>query len=150
MTTRDQVRTYLDFALQQVAAESYLHELPSEPDRRQLEIIRRLKYGFNDPTHSYIQAWVDRAARAGEPSQDADTPMLPGHNRMPDPLARGFVQRYQVVDHLANDLTGFSATLLFDTQRSEYTLAMRSTEFRSWNEAGDQERDMFGANQEIA
>ena len=57
---------------------------------------------------------------------------------------QGFISRYQIIDHHKNDATGFSATLLFDTQTNSYTLSFRSTEYRNQVDGGDYERD--GAN----
>ena len=65
--------------------------------------------------------------------------------------AQAFVSRYQIVDHHANDATGFSATLMRDTQTGEYTLSFRSLEYQNQVDGGDWERDgQGGAAGEIA
>jgi len=60
-----------------------------------------------------------------------------------------FVSRYQIVDHHANDASGFSATLLFDRDTNSYTLSFRSTEFKPAAEGGDKERDVLQADTDI-
>ena len=124
-----QIRTWLDFALQQMAAESYIHRYLSG----ELGLIQVLKMGSNNL-----------------PGDQSDAPVLPGKTRLTDQQIGAFSQRYQIVDHHANDATGFSATLLFDTQAQTYTLSFRSTEFLYHVDGGDRERDGFGADLEIA
>ena len=124
------IKTWLDFAVQQMAAESYLNALPPNNDD---ELIRRLKLGNNN-------------------SQTLDpdlNPILPGKTRLTISQAQQFAQRYEIVDHHANDATGFSATLIYDAQTSSYTLSFRSTEFQTQANGGDRERDGFGADLEI-
>lgn len=146
MTTSSQVSQWLQFALQQVAAEAYFHELPSNRALRLVETIRRLKYGFNDLLHSYIVDWVAEEARnAGVPNQDADTPYLPGANRMPGVLARKFVERYKILEQFSNNEFGFSATVLQDQTNAQYTLSIKSLEYQNWAEGGDWGRDGFPA-----
>ncbi len=68
-TDADTVRKYLDFALVQLAAESSMHGIDlarQGADDERNKIIRRLKYGFNDPTHDFIKV---KAGVTG----DADT-----------------------------------------------------------------------------
>lgn len=122
------IATWLNFALQQMAAESYLDNIDlNNPE----EVTRRLLRG-NNPE--------------GFPEG--------GFTRMTGTLAQGqakdFTQRYQILDHHANDATGFSATLMRDTTMGEYTLSFRSTEYRDASEGGDWERDgLLGADGEI-
>jgi hypothetical protein len=120
------IKTWLEFATQQMAAESYLHEL-NLADR---DAVRgRLILGNNNP-------FLD--------------PSLSGKTRFTSALADRFLDRYQILDHHANDATGFSATLLRDTTTDEYTLSFRSTEYRNQSEGGDWERDgLSGADGEI-
>ena len=55
-------------------------------------------------------------------------------------LAR--LARYQIVDHHANDATGFSATLIkHETTANNFTLSFRSTEYQNQADGGDWERD---------
>jgi len=133
----DQVSQWLEFALQQLVAESYLHGIDIT---NAAEVIQVLQFGFNDPSHPYIQNLA---------AQGAGTPSLPGSSRMTTLAARAFVERYHIIDHHANDSTGFAGTLLLDTVTGQYTLAMRSTEFRKESRAGDRTRDAFGAGAEI-
>ena len=118
-----QIRTWLDFALQQFAAESYLHRFLSG----ELQLDQVLQLGNNN-----------------QPGALPNASLLPGNTRMADQQITEFTQRYQIVNHHANDASGFSATLLFDTATNSYTLSFRSTEYKNQNEGGDYERD--GAN----
>jgi hypothetical protein len=65
--------------------------------------------------------------------------------------AQAFDSRYLIVDHHANDATGFSATLMKDTATNTYTLSFRSLEYQNQAMGGDWERDgQEGAAGEIA
>jgi hypothetical protein len=114
------IRTWLDFALQQMAAESYIHRA----QLGELGLLQVLKMGSNNL-----------------PGDQSDSEILPGKTRMTTLQAEHFIQRYQIVDHHANDASGFSATLLFDRETDSYTLSFRSTEPRLALEGGDVERD---------
>ncbi len=59
--------------------------------------------------------------------------------------AAAFTNRYEVVAHEANTGTGFSGTLFWDTEKLEYTLSFRSTEF-----VEDALADSVGTNEGIA
>jgi len=106
------ISVWLQFALQQMAAESYLDQLASG---RPLKDI--LTDGNND-------------IRVIPPEQ------FSGVTRFTDQLTSYFVSpsgspaRYQIVHHHANDATGFSATLMFDNQTQSYTLSFRSLEYQ--------------------
>ncbi|MEO6110715.1 MAG: calcium-binding protein [Nitrospiraceae bacterium] len=65
-------------------------------------------------------------------------------------LAERFISKYDILDHHANDSTGFSATLMRDTTTGEYTLSFRSTEFRDESLGGDYNRDAVKADGDIA
>lgn len=125
--SQSNISTWLQFALQQMAAESYLDQLASG---RQLEDI--LTDGNND-------------IRVIPPEQ------FSGKTRFTNQLISYFVPtpgssaRYQIVDHHANDSTGFSATLMRDTTTGEYTLSFRSTEYQNQVQGGDWERDGVAA-----
>ncbi|MEO7859607.1 MAG: calcium-binding protein, partial [Nitrospirales bacterium] len=136
------VTAWLQFAIQQMAAESYLNGFSfSDTD----ELIRRLKLGNNN-----------------NPLNGPNDPILPGNTRFVDLTgvpnanqvvgsAQAFAARYQIIDHHANDATGFSATLMRDTMTGEYTLSFRSLEYQNQVDGGDWERDgLPGAAGEIA
>lgn len=120
---------WLTFALQQMAAESYLNNVDfASPE----QVIRRLLLGNNSE---------------GFP----DT----GATRMTGTITQGqahdFAHSFQIIDHHANDATGFSATLMRDRTTGEYTLSFRSTEAKHQAAGGDWERDgLSGADGEIA
>lgn len=79
MTTIETVRSWLNAALHQLAAESYLQNVNLNANTA--EVIRRLKYGFNDPEHTYIYNPDDpEKGKAGH--DDSNAPTLPGPNRM--------------------------------------------------------------------
>jgi Ca2+-binding RTX toxin-like protein len=119
MTT---TRQLLDLALQQVAAESYLH-----------------RHNFSDPSQ------VREALVFGNNYPEF---IASGLTRLPLSEANRFASNLQILSHHANDATGFSATLTrlrsADGTLSPYTLSFRSTEFRPSPE-GDRERDIFDA-----
>ena len=161
-TNAQAVKAYLDFALLQLGAESYLHGADFGDAR---DVGARWKYGFNDPTHPFIDPeYVDprtgqktgRAAPGPNDGFDEDgTPLfgpnktvLPAYNRMVGDQARDLFRDFQVIDQHADDATGFSATLFKNRSSGEYTLSFRSTEFRAWETAGDNPRDNEGGNQE--
>jgi Ca2+-binding RTX toxin-like protein len=121
--SQSDIPLWLNFALQQLAAESYLHDV-----------------NRNDPTTA-AAALVKGNNRAGFPET--------GFTRMTTVQAEQFVQRYQIVDQHANDATGFSATLLFDAQTNSYTLSFRSSEYAADADGGDRTRDILGADAEI-
>ena len=144
------VKTWYDFVLQQMAAESYLDGWKdlSNTDRQ-----NRLLLGSNNIY--FLQA-----------GETPTTPVLNGATRMTATQAADFTSRYTIVDHRSNDDprfantdgviteigdgTGFSATLMLDNQTGEYTLSMRSTEYFNQSAGGDWARDgLDGADGEI-
>lgn len=127
--SQSSVSLWLRFAMQQIAAESYLHDIDiSDPSAVASALIR----GNNQ------QAFPEG-----------------GLTRLVQIQTQQFTQRYQIIDHHANDATGFSATLMRDITTSEYTLSFRSTEYRNHVQGGDFERDgmngllLAGASGEI-
>ncbi|MCE9639241.1 MAG: tandem-95 repeat protein [Betaproteobacteria bacterium] len=155
------VKKYLDFALLQLAAESYMHGInlaAQNTDVVRDQLIRRLKYGFNDPTHPFIKSEAGVTGDADAAPETATTgsnsSVLAAYNRMVATQATRFVNDYEIVDHHANDATGFAATLfrrktndpVSGAKAGDYILSPRSTEFRDWAKAGDGERDNTGAN----
>ncbi|MEO7860994.1 MAG: hypothetical protein ABIU05_11205 [Nitrospirales bacterium] len=126
---------WLQFALQQMAAESYLDGFALSNTN---EVIRRLKFGNNNATSLGL----------GNPD---DSPVLSGNTRFTTIQAQQLTQHYQIVNHHANDATGFSATLFKDTTTNTYTLSFRSLEYQNQVDGGDWERDgLPGAAGEIA
>ncbi len=126
------VTTWLDFALQQMAAEAYLNQISLTDLSR---VKQRLLEGNND-------------TRFVVPDANGN---LPGQTRFTNALADRFLGAYDIIDHHANDATGFSATLMRDTITGEYTLSFRSTEYQNQAVGGDWERDgLSGADGEIA
>lgn len=118
---------WFQFALQQLAAESYLDGIDwTQPE----QVKNRLLQG--------------NTRRDLPPS---------GYTRAPGDLGNAFTNKYSTVAHHANDSTGFSGTLLRWTNEqggTEYTLSLRSTEFKPFNKGGDGERDALpGADGEI-
>jgi pimeloyl-ACP methyl ester carboxylesterase len=111
------------FALQQVIAESYWDNV--DLTQRQAR-INTLMLGNNRP--GAPETWLTRLTQA---------------------QAEYVADRYHIVDHHPNFSSGFSGTLIFDTDRHEYTLAMRSTEYKLQRDGGDFERDALGADKEI-
>ena len=112
------IKAWLDFALQQMAAESYLDQFVVQGVSLQQVLID----GNNDRRVIPLDQFT-------------------GKTQFVDLQAQQFTQRYQILDHHANDASGFSATLMRDTTTGEYTLSFRSTEPRPATEGGDVERD---------
>ncbi|MBS0162474.1 MAG: hypothetical protein JSR64_06570 [Nitrospira sp.] len=126
------VTTWLKFGLQQMAAEAYLDQINLSDLAR---VKQRLLEGNND-------------ARFAVPDANGN---LPGMTRFTNTLADRFLGTFQIIDHHANDATGFSATLTRDMVTGEYTLSFRSTEAKHQAAGGDWERDgLPGADGEIA
>lgn len=124
-------KVWYQFALQQMAAES---------------ILDRADIPLTDPRNIGILNIGNTDTRRTRP----EDPL--GYTRMPDFQAAQFIEKYAIVVHHANDSTGFSGTLLRwtnDQGDTEYTLSLRSTEFKPFDKGGDRERDMSGANGEI-
>jgi pimeloyl-ACP methyl ester carboxylesterase len=126
------ITNWLDFATQQVAAESYLQGID-----------------WNDPQQVQRQLQLGNNNLEGATPND---PLLPGKTRLTALQAEQFTQRYHIVDHHANDASGFSATLFSYVEDgiTKYTLSFRSLEYRNQGNGGDWERDgLLGASGEI-
>ena len=113
-----EISAWLAFSLQQMAAESYLDGIADLDDKGL--VSERLLLGNNRPL------------------LDAE---LRGATRFTDTLVTQFLDSYKIVDHHANDSTGFSATLMQEIGTNKFTLSFRSTEFESQANGGDFERD---------
>ena len=110
------ITTWLEFALQQMAAESYLDDSG--------ELLAQLtrgnnRFGFDPPTG----------------------PLL-GGTRFTDVLADRFLATYDIVDNHANDAIGFIATLMRERDQNgqltnNFTLSFRSLEYQSQVDGGD-------------
>ncbi len=144
-----------DYTLQQMAAESYFEGIePSDI----IGIRQRLRLGTNrdgyktdnpDLNEGYPGYTRMTTAQADEflskftiAHQWSDNPTPTGSR----PVQAGDVGYLELdgVQILAN--TGLSATLIQNKETGEYTLAIRSTEFRNWADGGDGERDKYGAD----
>lgn len=125
------IATWLNFAMQQMAAEAYLHGINFNDDET---VIARLIAGNNAPGFTPQNPGATRFV---------DLAAVPNASQVTG-SAQAFAARYQIIDHHANDATGFSATVMRDNQTGEYTLSFRSTEFKNRVDGGDYERD--GAN----
>ncbi|MBH0203087.1 MAG: hypothetical protein HP496_12540 [Nitrospira sp.] len=140
------IRTWLDFALQQMAAESYIHRYLSG----ELRLDQVLEMGNNN-----LVGDLSAEDNLYGKTRFVDLSDVPNASQIIG-SAQAFVTRYQIMDHHANDATGFSATLLFDTHTNSYTLSFRGTEYRNQVDGGDYERDganlplLTGADGEIA
>ncbi len=115
------IKTWLEFATQQMAAESYLDQFVVQGVPLQQVLID----GNNDRRVIPLDQFTGK-------TQFTDLP------------AQQFTQQHQIIDHHANDATGFSATLMQERGTNKFTLSFRSTEYRNQSQGGDYERD--GAN----
>lgn len=129
MTTT--VRSWLDYAQLQSAAECYLHDINLSS---KAQVTAKLIEGANN------------APLQGKVPND---PILAGATRFTDAQAEWFTTNYEIVTHYPNDSSGFSATLFRRTKddpitgakAGEYTLSFRSTEYQFQDKGGDYERD---------
>lgn len=118
-----ELSTWLEFSQLQVVSESYLDGINwSDED----EAKPRLLLGNN------------RAPESGNE--------IRGATRFTESQAEWFFANYDIVDHYANDASGFSCTLMrrkngTAEENGVYTLSMRSTEFQFNNLGGDWSRD---------
>src|SRR5688572_27671969 len=111
-----------DAIFAQLAAESYLHRVDLT-DRNAFG--PRLVNGNNhfiDPLRPTINTPPDSGL---------------GGTRISEKQLDGFVALFDIIDHLPNQASGFSATLLKNKTTKEYTLAFRSTEYRDIENGGD-------------
>lgn len=154
------ISSLYDFLLQQMAAESYF-ESPAT-------------FSSPEQTKNFLRLGTNRSGFTvlNSPNDDG----YPGLTRMTVAQAEEFVQKFSIIDQwsdnptilkgeqaprphnpgdpgylaldgqqiLAN--TGLSATLIRNNEKNEYTLAIRSTEYRDWKDGGDGERDKGGAD----
>src|SRR3970282_1224722 len=109
------IRSWLGFALQQSAAESYLHGI----DLDDPEAIRRsLLAGNNNTRGSQVASLVGKTRMTG-PTAD------------PNSQVRVFESQFKIISHQENDRSGFSATLIQriaddngnSIENGEYTLS---------------------------
>ena len=126
-------KSWYQFTLQHIAAESFFENVDLN-SALQIEAI--LQNGNNDVRNLSVAGLVAQ----GKP---------PGFLRLTQRQAREFTSRYTVVHQTPNDASGFSATLLFDREAQQYTLAFRSLEYRDGVKGGDYDRDANGAAFEI-
>ena len=153
------IASLYEFTLQQMVAESYFEGVDTNDTSR---IRNRLILGTNREGY-----------KTGNNSLNEG---YPGYTRMTSLQADEFLSKYKIVhqwsddptltgsrprvegnpafDQLNNKIlanTGLSATLIQKRDSNgvlinEYTLAIRSTEFRDWADGGDGERDRNGAD----
>lgn len=135
----NEISTWLRFAIQQMAAESYLNGINLQDPAA---VIGRLVDGNNNSQVIPPNLFTGK-------TRFVDLAGVPNASQIVG-SAQAFVARYQIIDHHANDASGFSATLMRDTTTGEYTLSFRSTEFKPAALGGDKERDAFQADADIA
>lgn len=126
------IAKWYEVILAQFAADSYLDgiRLDKEDDLRV-----RLRNGANH--FNYITRLRDEGRL--------------GATRMTEVMIDDFLAAWEVIDHIPNDTSGFSATLLRSRRTGRYTLSFRSTESKPREDGGDNERDGDrGADGEIS
>jgi pimeloyl-ACP methyl ester carboxylesterase len=115
----------LEFAVLQAVAESYLDEI-----REDGELVLRLRNGSNH--------------------YNFDPERGSGRTRLTEQQITWFLDNFDIIDHYANDASGFSATVFRNRNSGEYTISLRSTEYANEDEGGDWLRDgLKGAGGEI-
>ncbi|MBI2752263.1 MAG: hypothetical protein HYX46_01910, partial [Betaproteobacteria bacterium] len=131
--------TWYDYVLQQMAAEAYLEgvnlaDVDSVTDALQLGNNRRefpSLQGFTRFADVQVSEFLGKFQIIAQASD------------YPNPNRTGPVY-YAGTNILAN--TGLSATLIQKRGTNEFTLAVRSTEFRTVTDGGDRDRDVWGAD----
>lgn len=157
------IASLYEFTLQQMAAESYFEGINlsvNEAVKTQLRLgTNRLGYppgagehntGLNEGYPGYTRMTKQQADEFLDKfkivHQWSDNPTPTGKRPLPEGIDGK--PKLNAGDLLAN--TGLSATLIekFENGQAtgEYTLAIRSTEFRDWSKGGDGERDKAGAD----
>ena len=146
----NEIRTWLDNALIQTAAESYLDRTNlSRQDTEEVraDLERILSLGANDERKN--------PTILSDPNAAVKT-------RMTVDQAEWFLDNYRIIDHRPNTDSGFSATVFQHRLTGQYTLSFRSTESRfgefdfdgdgrPLDQGGDWARDgRSGADGEIA
>lgn len=130
------IKSVYDFVLAQFAAESYWDNLYGtesfsidDPAKRQ----DRLRFGANryDKINDLI-------------AQDKLGP-----TQMTTQMVLDFESTWQIITHLPNQISGFSATLLQHKTTGEFILSFRGTEPKNEDDGGDRRRDVYGAGAEI-
>lgn len=129
----NEISTWFKFAIQQMAAESYLDGINLQDSAA---VIGRLVDGNNNSQVIPLDQFAGKT-RFVNLAEIPNASQIPGGSQ-------AFVSRYQIIDHHANDATGFSATLMQERGTNKFTLSFRSTEYRNQSQGGDYERD--GAN----
>lgn len=136
-------KTWYEFVLAQMAADSYLDDPSGFDDqaepfdfKRDVDLQVRLRNGANHYNH------VEQQEQDGRPLSAT---------RMTPQMTQDFIDTWEVIDHLPNTSSGFSATVLKHKAAGSYTLSFRSTESKDALDGGDVERDSFnGANGQIS
>jgi len=130
-------RDWYEFVMAQMAADSYLdnNDDASFDFNDRDDLVVRLQNGAN--YYTKIE------------EQDENGPL--SATRMTAQMANDFVDTWEVIDHLPNTTSGFSATVLRHKVSGRYTFSLRSTESKDASDGGDVERDSFdGANGQLA
>lgn len=162
-----EIEEFYEFSLIQISAESYIERVSDFDDKFFLRSAltkgtNRLGYkkddidadgspvlnqgwpGFTRMTDPQFEEFYSKFQVIHQWSDNPSTGAVPGSRPAPDTThAAGLILNSQ--DMLAN--TGFSATLIRRRGTDEYTLALRSTESRKWEDGGDSERDMRDTDQ---
>src|SRR5439155_17774859 len=134
-----EMQKWYDFVLQQMASEAYLE-------------------GVNLSNAHDVTAALQQGNNRGDPYPQR------GLTRFADLQAADFLEKFQVIvqasdnptaprtspvyyegtNILAN--TGLSVTLIQTKGTNEFSLSIRSTEYQTWSNGGDRERDGLGAD----
>lgn len=105
-----EISTWYDMALHAIAAESHF-------DLYSNDLVKALTLGNNrlPPTEQNKESYL----------------------RLTPQQATAYTSRYAIAAHLPNDTSGFSGTLIRDTQTGRYILSFRSTEYKDETRGGD-------------
>lgn len=131
------IKVVYDFILAQYSAESYWDNLyGTEP----FDIEDRLQ------RRSRLINGANRYDKISDLISDGNL----GPTQMTEVMVSDFEATWKIVTHIPNQISGFSATLLKNKNTGEFTLSFRSTESKTEDDGGDRQRDVYGADSEIA
>jgi len=130
------IKGIYEFVLAQFAAESYWDNLyGTEPFEIEADDQREDRLLFGANRYDKINDLI------------AEDKL--GPTQMTDRMVLDFEASWEIITHLPNQISGFSATLLKHKTTGEFTLSFRGTEPKNEDDGGDRRRDVFGANAEI-
>jgi hypothetical protein len=134
MTTELNISDALDFSIKQIFAESYWESYIERRD----SFTPPLTEQQSDQLKTLFKQALTKGNSSEDPYKIQGTEVVykGGYAKLTDTLAEEAYNKYEVIDYCPNQSAGFSAILLktkTGEHAGEYTLALRSTEFKEDN-----------------